>query len=187
MKNPAETKIKLRSPGAADSRRMAPSKTVNARRVSRSPRLNHPRRRSLRKDFGVLQRLLGRGRSLRAGRRRIAGSLYLGGGRLQSRRVVLVLDQIRHVVGEVRAFRSGASDGGPRHQLHQRLVQLHAVVGEIHVALARSGEDGRARGRIERFSQMPIGRVASLHQIRCGGMNVVEQVKDKSLSDGRGW
>ena len=64
-------------------------------------------------------------------------------------------------------------------------MQFHAVVGEIQIALARSSEDGRARGWTQRFGKMTIGRVPGLDQIRCGGMNIVKKIKDKTLCDWR--
>src|SRR5579863_2964994 len=100
--------------------------------------------------------------------------------RLKRLRIVLVLDQVRHVVGDMRAVSSPAPGDRPRLQAKEGFMQLGAIVRKIQRGLARRGKDGGTRRRFER-GEMAVGSVTDTRQIPELQVNVVKKIGDVAV------
>src|ERR1035441_9668303 len=107
---------------------------------------------------------------------------------IQRDRIVLVDDQIRHVIGHVGAVVEALSGDRAHAQLAQRLVQEGPVVGEILDGLPGGSVDGGAIGGAQGGIDVPAGGIPRVRQIAELHVHVVEQVGDEAVGQvGRGF
>src|ERR1035437_5415290 len=102
----------------------------------------------------------------------------------QRSRIVLVLDEVRHVDRHRRAVDGGNGDGTLRANGEQGLVQLVAVGGEIERGHAGGGVDRDALGGPDGGGHAAPGGVARARQIVEPHVRVVEKIGDETLRHG---
>src|SRR5215471_15448331 len=94
---------------------------------------------------------------------------------LKSLRVTFVLDKVRHVKANVRAFLKSGTGNRPRPELEQGLMQLWPIIGKLEGCLAGRRINRRSIGWWKR-RQVVIGRGTHLDHVAAVQMNIVKDI-----------